>query len=72
MVLKLRLVRMKVPIRDHRPTQNKIYADELQGRTYELKRGLAEPTIIVKIGNRFILVDGHHRTVAALNLAMSN
>ena len=59
---------MKVPIDDLRPTQNKIYADELQGRTYELKRGLAEPTIVVKVGDRFILVDGHHRTVAALKL----
>jgi len=48
--------------------QNKIYADELQGRTYELKRGLAEPTIVAKTGNRYVLVDGHHRTVAALNL----
>jgi CBS domain-containing protein len=66
--IKTKLVRMKVPIDDLRPTQNKIYADELQGRTYELKRGLAEPTIVVKVGDRFILVDGHHRTVAALKL----
>ncbi len=51
-----------------RPTQNKVYADELQGRTYELERGLAEPTIVVKTGNRYILVDGHHRTVAARKL----
>lgn len=66
--IRTRLVRMKVPINSLRPTQNKIYADELQGRTYELKRGLAEPAIVVKVGDRFILVDGHHRTVAALKL----
>jgi len=66
--IKTRLVRMKVPIGKLRPTQNKIYADELQGRTYELKRGLAEPAIVVGVGDRFILVDGHHRTVAALKL----
>jgi len=57
-----------VPINKLRPTQNKIYADELQGRTYEIQRGLAEPTIVVKVDNRYVLVDGHHRTVAALKL----
>lgn len=66
--VKSQLLRMKVPTEKLRPTQNKIYADELQGRTYELKRGLAEPTITVKSGDRFILVDGHHRTMAASQL----
>jgi predicted transcriptional regulator len=66
--IKTRLVRMKVPIEGLRPTQNKIYADELQGRTYEIERGLAEPTIVVKVADRYVLVDGHHRTVAALKL----
>lgn len=66
--IKTRLLHIKVPINRLRPTQNKIYADELQGRTYELERGLAEPTIVVEVGQRFVLVDGHHRTVAALKL----
>jgi IMP dehydrogenase len=66
--IKSKLLRMKVPTDKLRPTQNKIYADELQGRTYEIKRGLAEPTITVKTGDRYILVDGHHRTVAASKL----
>ncbi len=66
--IKTKLLRMKVPTEKLRPTQDKIYADELQGRTYELKRGLAEPTITVKSGERYILVDGHHRTVAASRL----
>ncbi|MBV1755428.1 MAG: CBS domain-containing protein [Methanobacterium sp.] len=60
--------RTKVPTKNLRPTQNKVFADELQGRTYELKRGLAEPTIVVKTGDRYVLVDGHHRTLAALKL----
>jgi len=66
--IKSHLKRRKVLTDDLRPTQDKIYADELQGRIYELKRGLAEPAIVVKTGNRWILVDGHHRAVAALKL----
>jgi CBS domain-containing protein len=66
--IKTQIKRMKVPTQRLRPTQDKVYADELQGRTYELKRGLAEPTIVVKTGERFVLVDGHHRTVAARTL----
>lgn len=66
--IKTKLVRMKVPISKLRPTQNKVYADELQGRTYEIERGLAEPTIVVEVMGRYILVDGHHRTVAAFKL----
>lgn len=48
-----------------RPTQDRVYADELEGRTYELEMGLAEPAIVVKTGDRWILVDGHHRAVAS-------
>jgi predicted transcriptional regulator len=66
--IKTKVVRKKVPIDKVRPTQDKIYADELQGRTYEIKRGLAEPTIIAQSGDRYILVDGHHRTAAARKL----
>ncbi|MCL2687308.1 MAG: CBS domain-containing protein [Methanobrevibacter sp.] len=66
--IKTTLKRQKVSTDDLRPTQDKVYADELQGRSYELKRGLAEPTIVVKTGDRWILIDGHHRAVAAKNL----
>jgi len=62
------LKRMKVPMDKLRPTQDKIYADELEGRTYELKRGLAEPAIVAKSGDRWILIDGHHRAVASFKL----
>jgi len=66
--IKTDLKRKKISTDDLRPTQDKIYADELQGRTYELKKGLAEPAIVVKTGNRWILVDGHHRAIAARKL----
>lgn len=66
--IKTNLKRKKVSTHDLRPTQDKVYADELQGRVYELKRGLAEPAIVVKTGDRWILVDGHHRAVAAIKL----
>ncbi|MCL2156533.1 MAG: CBS domain-containing protein [Methanobrevibacter sp.] len=66
--IKTDLKRKKIKTLDLRPTQDKVYADELQGRVYELKKGLAEPTIVVKTGDRWILVDGHHRAVAAAKL----
>ncbi|WP_369424803.1 CBS pair associated ParBc domain-containing protein, partial [Methanothrix sp.] len=52
------------------PTQAKIYEDELEGRIYELKKGLAEPLIVVKRPGRLILVDGHHRAIAAKKLGI--
>lgn len=60
----------KIPILDLIPTQKKIYADELQGREYEIKKGLAEPIIVIKKPNCSILVDGHHRVVAAQRLGI--
>jgi IMP dehydrogenase len=63
--IKTTLKRMKVPTQKLRPTQDRVYADELEGRSYELKKGLAEPAIVVKTGDRWILVDGHHRAVAS-------
>lgn len=52
------------------PTQGKIYADELEGRTYELKKGLAEPLIVVHKPGLWLLADGHHRVVAARRLGI--
>jgi IMP dehydrogenase len=65
-----RVERAKVGIDNLLPTQNRIHPDEYQGREYELKRGLAEPIIVVKVGGRHILVDGHHRALAATKLGM--
>jgi len=55
----------KVEISKLRPTQSKIQPDEFRGREYEIKRGLAEPVVVVSTGQRMILVDGHHRALAA-------
>jgi len=59
--------RKTIPIGELVPTQSRVYEDELYGRAYELKRGLAEPIIVIKtnLGRKYILVDGHHRAVAA-------
>ncbi len=56
-----------VPVEKIKPTQSKVYEDELHGRMYELKRGLAEPIIVIKTkrSDDYILVDGHHRAVAS-------
>ena len=50
------------------PTQKEVYLDELAGRQYELKRGLNEPLIMIKRRNGYLLVDGHHRVMAAKEL----
>ncbi|BAP60411.1 CBS domain-containing ParB/RepB/Spo0J family partition protein [Methanococcus maripaludis] len=59
--------RETIQIDDLIPTQANVYEDELYGRAYELKRGLAEPIIVIKtnVNEKYILVDGHHRAVAA-------
>ena len=63
--IKTTLRHMEVETNKLRPTQDRVYADELEGRAYELEKGLAEPAIVVKTGDRWILVDGHHRAVAS-------
>jgi IMP dehydrogenase len=57
------------------PTQERVYSDELEGRSYELERGLAEPLVV--IDNRgedgeggLYLADGHHRVLAARGLGI--
>ncbi|QIB73716.1 CBS domain-containing protein [Halogeometricum borinquense] len=50
------------------PTQGRVYADELEGRKYELERGLAEPLVVINNNGTYILADGHHRVMAAHQL----
>jgi CBS domain-containing protein len=59
-----------VPIARLRPTQWKVYEDELEGRRYELERGFAEPVLVVQKGDSWILVDGHHRALAAREMGL--
>jgi IMP dehydrogenase len=47
------------------PTQARVYADELEGRQYELERGLAEPLVVIDNAGTLLLADGHHRVMAA-------
>ena len=48
--IKTTLRHMRVETNKLRPTQDRVYADELEGRAYELEKGLAEPAIVVKTG----------------------
>ncbi len=60
-----------VPIQKLTPTQWKVFEDELEGRRYELERGFAEPVLVVQKGEQWILVDGHHRALAAQEMGLA-
>jgi IMP dehydrogenase len=60
--------RRDVPLAELTPTQSRVYADELEGRRYELERGLAEPLVVIETGDGLLLADGHHRVKAASRL----
>jgi CBS domain-containing protein len=74
--VELREERREVPLDELIPTQGKVYADELEGRRYELERGLAEPLVVIdnggalegEPGGTLLLADGHHRVKAAERL----
>lgn len=68
--IKPHLTKGPVKIQTLLPTQSRIYMDELEGRIYEIKKGLVEPVIVIKKPDRMILVDGHHRAVAAKRLGI--
>jgi CBS domain-containing protein len=62
--------RREVALADLTPTQGTVYADELEGRRYELERGLAEPLVVVETPDERLLADGHHRSKAARRLGI--
>jgi len=59
-----------VELADLIPTQARVYADELEGRQYELERGLAEPLVVIDNAGTLLLADGHHRVMAADRIDM--
>jgi CBS domain-containing protein len=60
-----------VPIERLTPTQWKVYEDELEGRRYELERGFAEPLLVLQKADKWILIDGHHRALAAREMGLT-
>lgn len=66
----IKVRRTVVPIHALRPTQHEVYADELRGRQYEIRRGLVEPIIVIQKRDHFLLIDGHHRVLAARDMGV--
>jgi len=64
----LKIVNGDIPLEEALPTQKEVFMDELIGRQYELKKGLNEPLIVVKRRGGYLIVDGHHRIMAARQL----
>ncbi|MWV40195.1 CBS domain-containing protein [Natrialba sp. INN-245] len=62
--------RRTVALAELTPTQGRVYADELEGRRYELERGLAEPLVVIDNDGTLLLADGHHRVLAADQLGI--
>lgn len=69
--VKIDIEREFIEIDNLLPTQKRIYADELQGRKKEIQRGLAEPIMVIMKKPQAILVDGHHRVMAARQMGMT-
>ncbi len=66
----MRIYNAEIPIDQMIPTQKEVYMDELIGRQYEIKRGLNEPLIVIKRHNGYLVVDGHHRIMAAHRMGL--
>jgi IMP dehydrogenase len=64
------LRRAVIPLDRMHPTQWKVYQDELEGRRYELERGFAEPLLAIQKGSDYLLIDGHHRALAAREMGL--
>jgi IMP dehydrogenase len=68
--IKMKVVNKDIDVDRVIPTQKEVYMDELVGRQYEIKRGMVEPLIVVERRNGFLVVDGHHRILAAKKMGM--
>jgi len=70
--IRLKISNQEVPIGELIPSQKEVFMDELIGRQYEIKRGLNEPLIIIKRRNGYLVVDGHHRIMAAKRMGLDS
>ena len=70
--LRIKIVNMNVPMKQVLPSQKEVYMDELIGRQFEIKRGLYEPLIVIKRRGGYLIVDGHHRAMAAMKLGLES
>jgi IMP dehydrogenase len=68
--LRIKIINMNVPMDQVLPSQKEVYMDELIGRQFEIKRGLYEPLIVIKRRGGYLIVDGHHRAMAAKKLGL--
>lgn len=68
--IRIRIFNMDIPMKEVLPSQKEVYMDELIGRQYEIKRGLYEPLIVIKRRSGYLVVDGHHRAMAAQRLGL--
>lgn len=70
--LRMKVVNRDVPMSQLLPSQKEVYMDELIGRQYEIKRGLNEPIIAIQRRNGYLVVDGHHRVMAAKKMGQTS
>ncbi|MEM0448530.1 MAG: CBS domain-containing protein [Methanomassiliicoccales archaeon] len=68
--ININVKRRVIPIEQLKPTQWEVFADELLGRQEEIRRGLVEPIIVVQKNDHYLLVDGHHRVLAAKQMGV--
>ena len=68
--VRIKIINMDVPMKQVLPSQKEVYMDELIGRQFEIKRGLYEPLIVIKRRGGYLIVDGHHRAMAAMKLGL--
>ncbi|ODS37250.1 hypothetical protein BEH94_07255 [Candidatus Altiarchaeales archaeon WOR_SM1_SCG] len=68
--VKITLADQEVDVEKLIPSQNSIDLDELEGRKYELRKGLAEPIVVVRSEGGLVIADGHHRSLAAHKLGI--
>ena len=68
--IKMRVSNQDIPMDEVIPSQKEVYMDELIGRQYEIKRGLNEPLIVIQRFKGYLVVDGHHRVMAAKRMGL--